>query len=398
MDGAFQAKWYDEAQEEFFSSFCELVPQRPSVKVLLFRLPRPCKWKLMWQLHSLAQMLDRSEDGMYKSGSPAAIRQWLKWGLHKSWANSLSVFGAGNDHILHPAFHPSKVGSPLATQGYLMTTFAVILLIFHWVGHLAGDLAKRSAMVILRAIMETKMPAQFDLELLLHVRHESLPPAARHPVRLRVADGQIDLQELVDDPSWRLLERKHRAATVPRQADTQCLLVEWMLFMSGRRNARWLYSQCVRGIASILEAVWEPSGDLMESLRGNVADFGHRCDPSLRRAVSLAARAKLGGSRLHKAALALGRKRLGPNRNHLHCEMAGYFSELRRCFWGCQQLCIAPDDSRFHGKGYCLSPIMDLRTGMTGWLPPKARCPNFGPNVSVLVHRTFPGKVHRTFF
>ena len=48
-----------------------------------------------------------------------------------------------------------------------------------------------------------------------------------------------------------------------------------------------------------------------------------------------------------------------------------YWIEFRQAFTNSNQIAISTDDSRFSGSSYAAGPVMDLRSGITGWPPVK---------------------------
>lgn len=368
VEGATTTKWLEEVRREFVSDYIEVFPDKTPIKVLCFRVPQRHKWRMLWQVQSLALLLLDSSEENYKSSSAVAVRQWITWGLHKSWAARLKQLGAGDDHVFHPLLHPSQhLGAPWVLADDLCHGLLG--------DPLVGPPRRRACQEERCGIDGRHLPAgpsdRVPLPSRRSCRLSGMLEVVRPTQALSVKDGQVDLRPMLATGAWARLPRRHKVA-FPTDSDPESMLIEWLHHMSTRPNARWLYIQVLAGIAKVMEASFEPKHDALVALRGNIADFGRRCDPAVRRAICMVARAKLGGARLHKAALVLGKTGLGRNRNHIHCEMAAYYRQLRRTIQDTKQFCIAPDDSRFHGKNFCLAPVMDLASGMVGWAPPKA--------------------------
>ena len=164
---------------------------------------------------------------------------------------------------------------------------------------------------------------------------------------------------------------KFRQGTWPRDLAPESLLIAWLCNIAVGPTGRWMFVQVVHRLAEHLESCWSSSASDLGALCANLADFGHRQDPAVRHAICRAARAKLAGSRLGKRQRKHRARPIKPNRNHVQCGMNAYFEEFRHWFADAVQICLAPDDSRFHGKNYSCSPVMDLMMGMFGWTPPK---------------------------
>lgn len=204
----------------------------------------------------------------------------------------------------------------------------------------------------------------------------SLELDAEECKRHRLAIHKEKLYKLLDSRPdiWPDLILLIESGYFDSKADAQpdCLH-RWLGALMLRPHGHWLLDQLVPAIAAVIDRHWDVAVDIFAPLQKSIAQYAHRCDPALRRAAFVATRAKQGSQKLSRAAKVLGKSASLRNRLHMHCEMHCYFMEFRRVFSSSVQLAVAPDDSRFHGKAYCMSPVQDLVTGIMGWLPPKAQ-------------------------
>ena len=99
---------------------------------------------------------------------------------------------------------------------------------------------------------------------------------------------------------------------------------------------------------------------------------------------------------LGEAAQALGKAHLKPNRNQFHCKVQVYLHDI--CQWLADgvKICLAPGNSTLHMKNDRCSPVMFLRTGMSGLMPPKAILRTFRKRSELMFGQRFVNLV-RTF-
>eukprot|EP00974_Lingulodinium_polyedra_P002757 258454-Lingulodinium_polyedra.AAC.1 len=74
-------------------------------------------------------------------------------------------------------------------------------------------------------------------------------------------------------------------------------LHEWLGLLMARPSAHWLFEQLVAAIAQVMDEQWQVQPDIFAPLQKSLAHYAHRCDPALRRAVFLGARARLGSGK-----------------------------------------------------------------------------------------------------
>ena len=311
QEDAVDIKWQSEVQDEFAPIYLEMVPSMPAVKVLTFRVARPCQWQFFWNLFTLASLLDRGDQEVYSRVGPAGLRKWLGQGMAR-WGEAMLKCGIVRDEVVHPA-PPDKPCAPLQNEGWIASTRATLWLLIHWSVHMATDAAKGSALRLLEAALQSRIAGDFSLQVHADPDWRLMLEHGRPAVDICVSALQVDLEltrEAVADVVK--LPLKFRGAIFPSGAPSLLPLSSWLCLLMVRPNAQWLLCQLLDRLACKMEAEWDAEPDIFAPLRANLADYAHRLDPAMRRAACLAARAKRGGARLWKAAKVLGKKGLGP--------------------------------------------------------------------------------------
>ena len=364
-DGAADIKWQKDTMEEFLPPHEEFLEGRPQVKTLAFSIARRYGFRCYWSAMSCSVLLPRSE-GTYKRCDVVGVRAWVKNGIAHNWSRMLGNLKMGPDEICTPA-PTSSTG--LENEGYLLTTRALMTLCCHWSRQLGSPEGRLAAHDLLCAIWRKSLGASFTLAV---VANPSLPSASWKRVEVVVTCLEVNLDEVsLAFQHTQVVPASVRKAMMPPTGGLQPLAL-WLRHLMGRPTLHWLTAQLFTALASRFDDACMVEPDVLKPIRIHLADLGHRTDPAVRRAILEAARAKHLGTRMGRFAKAVGKAKLGANRNHLHVELKVYFMELRRCMQGAKQIAIAPDDTNFNGRSFCLSPVMNLGTGMVGWLPPKA--------------------------
>jgi len=380
-DDAVDIKWFSEWQDEFVPTYFEVLPHKPAVKVLTFKTARFRLARFYWCLFHLAMLLDRSDASAYTSAEPEAVQRWLTKGIHK-WRLVLEKHHVGEKELLRPSM--ANEANLLEAEGALASTKATLFLLLQWLQHLQSASAQASCEVIIEGILRQRLPEEFELQIHPVIDYMCLPPGVLAQGTIVVTGWHVDLAALsASHGCWKALPLATRKAIFGKGLPTHLPLHRWLGALMLRPYGHWLLDQLVPAIAAVIDRHWDPAVDIFAPLQKSIAQYAHRCDPALRRAAFLATRAKQGSQKLSRAAKVLGKSASLRNRLHMHCEMHCYFMEFRRVFSSAVQLAVAPDDSRFHGKAYCMSPVQDLVTGIMGWLPPKAQALE-------QYHRTFP--------
>lgn len=201
-----------------------------------------------------------------------------------------------------------------------------MVLCCHWSRRAASDEARTCAEAMLVNLMQRLLPFEFELEVFANPQHDILPGHLKGRVEIHISGLHINTDRLADDLGA-LSQHIARGKLKPILAGDggMQLVVHWLQTLMSRPLARWLCAQIFEKLALQLGASWIDEHDSLGPLRLQVAELGHRIDPAVRRAVLEAARAKNVGSRLGRFAKAIGRAKLGSNRNHLHVELKVYF-------------------------------------------------------------------------
>lgn len=259
-DGAIDIKWQSHVRQQCVPLFKEVLQNRPVVKVLSFKLPRPCGSHYLWDVMSLAALLPR--DGTtYKRTDAVGVRMWVKNGITHQWSSMFEKFGFDDQDVLLP----SAAGhSTLQNEGYLVSTGVALCLVCHWSRQAASAQARACAEALLEHMLRKFLPVQFELEVRVNPQYQLFPEASRVKLRIKVSRLEVNLDQVAHE----LKELSHHLPLKNRNAVLLAgggvrSVVEWLQVLSSRPLARWFARHMFSSLALELGASWDDAHDAL---------------------------------------------------------------------------------------------------------------------------------------